>query len=63
MKKLRRKCQFNDFSPLAELKELARVLLNALDNTVVYEFINIDRDPSLKPRVKPIHGIARYHCF
>ena len=43
--------------------EIACVILAALDNTVVYEFYNIDRDPSLKPRVKPIRGIKQYHCF
>lgn len=63
MEGLRKKCQSKDFSPLAELKQLARVLLAALDNTVVYEFYKINRDTSLKPRVKPIRGIKQYHCF
>ena len=63
MEGLRRKCESKDFSPLAELKALARILLDALDNTVVYEFVNINRDPSLKPSIKPIQDIKQYHCF
>ena len=63
MEGLRKKCESKDFSPLAELKALAHVLLAALDNTVVYEFCNINRDVSLKPRVKPIRDIKQYHCF
>ena len=63
MEGLRRKCESKDFSPLAELKALAHILLEALDNTVVYEFCNINRDPSLKPNIKPIQVIKQYHCF
>ncbi len=63
MEGLRKKCESKDFSPLAELKILARVLLEALDNTVVYEFCNINRDPSLKPTIKPIRNIKQFHCF
>ena len=63
MEGLRKKCESKDFSPLAELKALARILLDTLDNTVVYEFVNINRDPSLKPSIKPIQNIKQYHCF
>lgn len=63
MEGLRNKCESKDFSQLAEMKALARGLLTALDNTVVYEFCNINRDPSLKPYVKPIRDINQYHCF
>ena len=63
MEGLRKKCESKDFSPLAELKTLARILLAALENTVVYEFCNINRDPSLKPSVTPIRDIKQYHCF
>jgi hypothetical protein len=63
MEGLRKKCESKDFSPLGELKALARTLLAALDNTVVYEFCNINRESSLKPSVKPIPHIKQYHCF
>ena len=53
----------SDFSPLSELKTLAQVLLQSLDNTKVYILTNINRDPSLKPNIKGIRGIKSHHCF
>ena len=49
MEGLRAKRESQDFSPLSDLKTLARVLLSSLENTVVYEFYNIDRSAYLKP--------------
>ena len=57
MEGLRFKRVSNDFSPLSELKTLAQVLLQTLDNTMVYTLTNIDRDPSLKPNIRGIRGI------
>ena len=63
MEGLRKKGQSKDFSPLSDLKALVRVLMESLDNTVVYDLYDIDRDPSLKPNVKPIPNIKQYHNF
>jgi hypothetical protein len=63
MEGLRAKRETQDFSPLAQLSALVRVLLNSLDKTTVYEFTNIDRNPLLKPNVKPVRDIKSFHCF
>lgn len=63
MEGLRSKRISSDFSPLSELKKLAQLLLQSLDNTKVYILTNIDRDPSLKPNIKGIRDIQSHHCF
>jgi hypothetical protein len=60
---LRQKRLSKNFNPLAELSQLAHTLLNALDHTVVYPIYNIERDASLKPHVKPVKGISKFHYF
>ena len=63
MEGLRKKGQSKDFSPLAEIKQLVRVLMESLKDTVVYDVYRVDRDPSSKPDVKPIPFIKKYHTF
>ena len=57
MEGLRKKGQSQDFSPLSEIKQLVRVLMESLKDTVVYDVYRVDRDPSLKSDVKPIPNI------
>jgi hypothetical protein len=63
MEGIRKKRQSQNFSPLSEIKELVRVLMESLKDTIVYDVYNVDRDPSTKPIVKPLPNIKRYHTF
>ncbi len=63
MEGLRKKGQSLDFSPLADIKQLVRILMESLKDTKVYDVYRINRDPTLKPDVKPIHKIKKYHSF
>ena len=37
--------------------------MESLKDTIVYDVYHVDRDPSIKPNVKPLPNIKRYHTF